>query len=97
LRRICHSWPDPHNRSFSDMGLLLGILLAAVSVAAVAATLWLLPNDGYGQRVFGTDDLRGRSVNSPYLGRELPGEVRATFFRGRQTVADGVVVDEVAP
>ena len=38
------------------MDLLLGILLAAVSVAAVAATLWLLPNDGYGQRVFGTDD-----------------------------------------
>lgn len=38
------------------MDLLLGILLAAVAVAAVAATLWLLPNDGYGQREFGTDD-----------------------------------------
>ncbi|GLJ79326.1 dihydroorotase [Microbacterium imperiale] len=40
-------------------------------------------------RTFTGDDLRGRSVNSPYLDRELPGEVRWTFFRGTPTVADG--------
>ncbi|WP_261166485.1 hypothetical protein [Microbacterium sp. Marseille-Q6965] len=38
------------------MDLLLGILLTAAAVAGVTLTLWLLPNDGYGQRVFGTDD-----------------------------------------
>ncbi|MCR2800825.1 dihydroorotase [Microbacterium sp. zg-Y818] len=42
-------------------------------------------------RTFGRDDLRGRSVNSPYLGRELPGEVRWTLHRGRATVADGAL------
>ena len=42
-------------------------------------------------RAFTTDDLHGRSVNSPYLGRELPGEVRWTFFLGAATVADGAL------
>ena len=44
-------------------------------------------------RTFSTGDLRGRSVNSPYLGRELPGEVRWTLHRGTATVADGVLLD----
>ena len=44
-------------------------------------------------RAFSTDDLRGRSVNSPYLGRELPGEVRWTLHGGTPTVADGVLLD----
>ena len=46
-------------------------------------------------RTFATGDLRGRSVNSPYLGRTLPGEVRWTFFRGRPTVADSALIEEV--
>lgn len=41
--------------------------------------------------VFSEDRLAGKSVNSPYLGRELPGQVRWTFFRGRPTVASGVL------
>ncbi|MGZ0067468.1 dihydroorotase [Microbacterium arborescens] len=44
-------------------------------------------------RTFTDADLRGRSVNSPYLDRELPGEVRWTFFRGTATVADGDLLD----
>jgi dihydroorotase len=44
-------------------------------------------------RTFGTDDLRGRSRNSPYLGRELPGEVRWTIAAGVPTVADGALLD----
>ncbi|WP_040164398.1 dihydroorotase [Microbacterium gorillae] len=43
--------------------------------------------------VFTTDDLRGRSVNSPYLQRELPGSVRWTIHRGRPTLADGELVE----
>ncbi|WP_136585691.1 dihydroorotase [Microbacterium hydrothermale] len=45
------------------------------------------------QRTFGLDDLRGRSTNSPYLGRELPGEVRWTVRSGIPTVVDGSVLD----
>ncbi|HKT55687.1 MAG TPA: dihydroorotase, partial [Microbacterium sp.] len=41
--------------------------------------------------VFSTADLRGRGINSPYLGRELPGSVRYTVHAGRLTVDDGVV------
>lgn len=44
-------------------------------------------------RTFTDADLRGRSVNSPYLDRELPGEVRWTLFRGTATVADGDLLD----
>ena len=44
-------------------------------------------------RTFSVDDLRGRSRNSPYLGEELPGEVRWTINRGTVTVADGVLLE----
>ena len=44
-------------------------------------------------RPFTADDLRGRSVNSPYLGRELPGEVRWTIYQGTPTVADGALLE----
>ena len=43
--------------------------------------------------VFGVDQLHGKSVNSPYLGRELPGRVVATFHEGYATVLDGVLRD----
>ncbi len=45
------------------------------------------------QRTFGLEDLRGRSTNSPYLGWELPGEVRWTVRAGIPTVVDGSVLD----
>jgi dihydroorotase len=44
-------------------------------------------------RTFSKSDLRGRSRNSPYLGRRLPGEVRWTLHRGVATVADGALLD----
>ncbi len=44
-------------------------------------------------RTFAVDDLRGRSKNSPYLGRELPGEVRWTVRSGIPTVADGALLE----
>ncbi|SIR57458.1 dihydroorotase [Microbacterium sp. RURRCA19A] len=44
-------------------------------------------------RTFGLDDLRGRSKNSPYLGRELPGEIRWTVRSGIPTVVDGAVLE----
>jgi dihydroorotase len=37
------------------------------------------------------------SPNTPYLGRELPGAVVATFLRGRATVLGGALVEQGAP
>ncbi|WCM54695.1 dihydroorotase [Microbacterium sp. EF45047] len=45
--------------------------------------------------VFTEDDLRGRSRNSPYLGRELPGRVQWTIHGGVVTLADGQLVEEL--
>jgi len=50
------------------------------------------------RRPFSIEQLRGKSVNSPYLGRELPGRVVATVHAGVPTVLDGELrpVEEVA-
>lgn len=45
-------------------------------------------------RTFSIDDLAGKGANSPFLERELPGRVEATFHGGYATVLDGTVVDE---
>lgn len=44
-------------------------------------------------RVFGIESLRGKSINSPYLTRTLPGRVMATVHNGYATVLDGELVD----
>jgi len=44
-------------------------------------------------RTFGTDALRGKGVNSPYLATVLPGRVMATVHDGYATVLDGELVD----
>ncbi|NNC10586.1 dihydroorotase [Planctomonas sp. JC2975] len=53
------------------------------------------PADG---GVFDLDRLAGKGVNSPYLGRELPGRVRWTFHDGTATLRDGELIapDEAA-
>ena len=43
------------------------------------------------ERVFGTDDLAGRSTNSPFLGVTLPCDIRHVVYEGIQTVVDGTV------
>ena len=48
--------------------------------------------DPSASRRFGTDALRGKGVNSPYLGRELPGRIVATIHGGTPTVLDGELV-----
>lgn len=45
--------------------------------------------------VFTTADLRGRSLNSPYLGRDLPGRVQWTIHGGVITVDGGDLVEEL--
>ena len=48
--------------------------------------------DPNGLSTFSTDHLRGQSVNSPFLGMELPGRVAYTVRRGYLTVDDGELV-----
>lgn len=61
-----------------------------IAVGAPAnLTLW----DAAATRSFDVADLRGKSVNSPYLGRTLPGRVVATLHNGYSTVLDGELVD----
>lgn len=45
--------------------------------------------------VFTEADLHGRSGNSPYLGRDLPGRVQWTIHGGIVTLDGGALVDEV--
>jgi dihydroorotase len=46
-------------------------------------------HDPQASRVFEVGDLRGKSTNSPYLQRTLPGRVMATVHNGYLTVQDG--------
>lgn len=43
--------------------------------------------------VFDADRLAGKGVNSPYLGRQLPGRVAWTFHSGTATLRDGALID----
>ncbi|RLK49200.1 dihydroorotase [Microbacterium telephonicum] len=87
-------WDDVA-RVMSSTPARIGRLADAGTPLEVGAPASLTLYDPAPVRTFALDDLRGRSVNSPYLGRTLPGEVRHTLFRGRVTVADGVVAPEV--
>ncbi len=43
------------------------------------------------RRVVRAEEMVSLSHNTPYAGMELPGQVRATFLRGRPTVLDGAL------
>lgn len=86
------SWDDVA-RVMSSAPARIGHLEPGTLIAGAAASLTLY--DPSPSRPFTREDLRGRSANSPYLGRELPGDVRWTFFRGVATVADGLLRQEV--
>jgi dihydroorotase len=49
--------------------------------------------DPAARRVVDPRAMATQGRNSPYRGRELPGRVVATFFRGRPTVLDGALAD----
>ena len=59
---------------------------------SVGAPARLTLVDPGARQVFATEHLAGRSTNSPYLGRELPGRIVYTAFDGYLTVDDGSVV-----
>ncbi|WP_165070059.1 dihydroorotase [Marisediminicola senii] len=60
---------------------------------AVGAPAELTLYDPAASRLFGTADLRGSAVNSPFLDRSLPGRILTTVHAGYPTVLDGELVD----
>jgi dihydroorotase len=60
---------------------------------AVGSSPELVLYDTAARHDFALADLAGKSTNSPYLGRSLPGRVVATFHGGRPTVLDGTLID----
>jgi len=73
----------------AEIGLLGGYGTPFAVGSAANLTLY----DPSATRTFATSDLRGKGLNSPYLGRELPGRVIATVHNGYATVLDGELVD----
>jgi dihydroorotase len=84
------SWTDVA-RVLSAAPAAIGRLEGYDAAFAVGSPAHVTLYDPATTSVFGTDRLHGKSVNSPYLGRELPGRVVATIHRGVPTVLDGVL------
>jgi dihydroorotase len=84
------SWADVA-RVLSRTPAEIGLLDGYDAPFAVGSPAHLTLFDPSTTSVFATDRLHGKSVNSPYLGRELPGRVVATIHGGVPTVLDGVL------
>jgi len=91
------SWSDVA-RVLSSTPAEIGRLSGYDAPFTVGAPAHLTLIDPSARRPFSIEQLRGKSVNSPYLGRELPGRVVATVHRGVPTVLDGELrpVEEVS-
>ncbi len=86
------SWADVA-RVLSSAPAEIGRLEDYGNAFAVGSPAHVTLYDPATTSVFGVDRLHGKSVNSPYLGRELPGRVIATIHGGVPTVLDGVLRD----
>ncbi|WP_424935757.1 MULTISPECIES: dihydroorotase [Bacteria] len=87
------SWTDVA-RVLSAAPARIGSLAGHGTPFAVGQPAELTLYDADARGSFTEEDLRGRSLNSPYIGRELPGQVRWTVHRGYATLADGLLVEE---
>jgi dihydroorotase len=82
--------------SFADVARVLsskpaeiGRLAGYASAFAVGDHANFTLYDPAVSREFGVEHLHGKSINSPYLARTLPGQVIATIHNGYATVLDG--------
>ncbi|WP_022891981.1 dihydroorotase [Agromyces subbeticus] len=91
------TWADVA-RVLSSAPARIGGLRGHGEALAAGAAPELTLYDPSAAAEFDLDRLAGRSTNSPYLGRRLPGRVVATFHGGYPTFLDGAVrpADEVA-
>lgn len=86
------NWSDI-SRVMSARPAEIGRLDGYSAPFAIGSSAELALYDATAQREFSSTDLHGKSSNSPYLGRTLPGRVVATIHRGYPTVLDGRLVD----
>ncbi|MDQ1136661.1 dihydroorotase [Microbacterium sp. SORGH_AS 1204] len=100
LRVVHHAMVDTGLLEWTDVARVMSAAPARIgrldghgTPVAVGQPASFTLYDPRPSRTFGLDDLRGRSKNSPYLGRELPGEVRWTVRAGIPTVVDGALLD----
>ena len=84
-------WADV-SRVLSSKPAEIGLLAGYGTPFAVGSPANFTLYDPAASRTFATSDLRGKGLNSPYLGRELPGRVIATVHNGYATVLDGELV-----
>ena len=84
-------WADV-SRVLSSKPAEIGLLAGYDTPFAVGSPANFTLYDPAASRTFATSDLRGKGLNSPYLGRELPGRVIATVHNGYATVLDGELV-----
>ncbi|MFF2270678.1 dihydroorotase [Agromyces sp. NPDC058136] len=85
-------------RVLSQTPARIGRLRGQGEAIAVGSAAEITLYDPNASGVFDLDRLAGRSTNSPYLGRTLPGRVVATFHQGYATLLDGRVrpAEEIA-
>ena len=86
------AWADVA-RVLSQKPAEIGRLDGYATPFALGSPANLVLVDPSARTTFSTESLRGKSTNSPYLGRELPGRVMTTIHNGYETVRDGEVVD----
>ena len=86
-------WADVA-RVFSRAPAAIGRLAGYESGIALGGVANFTLYDPDANRAFDATLLRGKSVNSPYFGRSLPGRVVTTIHNGYATVLDGELVDE---
>ena len=81
-------------RVFSRTPAQIGSLPGYANGIAVGEPANVTLYDVGASRIFDRSALRGKSTNSPYLARELPGKVIHTIHHGYATVRDGELVDQ---
>jgi dihydroorotase len=89
------AWADVA-RVLSSAPARIGGLAGYETAFAIGSAANITLYDASASRVFGLGDLRGKGLNTPYLGRTLPGRVIATIHNGYPTVLDGELVDATA-
>ena len=89
--------------SFADVARVLSAAPARIGLLDGYSTPFAIGSpanftlyDPAASTVFGVEHLHGKSVNSPYRGRELPGRIVTTVHNGVATVMDGSLVEELA-
>jgi dihydroorotase len=85
-------WKDVA-RILSETPARIGRLSGYADGIAVGAAANLALYDPTVSRAFGTGELRGKGVNSPYLATVLPGRVMTVVHDGYPTVLNGELVD----